>query len=447
MRIVIVGLGRMGYSLAQQLDSEEHTVYAVDPVSTQVELARTRLDIMAVCGSGCNLEVMKDLGVEGADLLIAVSGSDEVNIVSCLISRELGVQRRIARIESHDLAKNLRHIPPSVLAVDEFVNPREVTVGRLHEIVSTPGTTMSAEFARGEILLRGLWVEKTSELTEHPLMELQSLFADHFLVAAVKRGENLFVPKGAFRIEVGDNIFVVLNATMLDSFLRQFHFTKPKTRRVFAYGAHGIALDLCQRLEREIADVVLLDQDWNRRKRASDFLKNTSIIDGSPLDRTLMVELKVDTGDYFLGLSESEESNFSSALMAKRLGVKSALMITDRPTHVDLFDTLPLDAVVSPAILCVGAILRLARAGSVISMFKIAGERGEAVEIEAQAGSVAAGRALKDIEFPAGAVVAAVTGVKSSRIAAGDTVVEPGDRVILVAKAEAIRPAISLFTA
>jgi len=445
LKILIVGLGRMGYSLAEQLDREGHAVYAVDHRNDAVERARARLDIMVACGSGCSIKVLQELGAQNADLIIAASGSDEVNIVSCLVAREIGVKRSISRLESRDLVENLREMPLSSLGIDEFVNPREETVKRLCQIIRTPGTTMSAEFAGGDVELRGLRVEHESQLTQLPLMALQALFVEHFLVSAVQREQELIIPKGDFQIQVGDIIHVVLHKSIFRQFLELFDFEKQRARKIFVYGAKGIGLDLCRELEDDLQDIVLIDEDWDQRKKASAFLKKTSIIDGSPRDNILMQDLKINTSDYFIGASESEEANFSSALIAKRLGVKNAVMLTDHPSHVELFDTLPLDAVLSPVIISVGAILKAARAGSVLSMFNIAGGRGEALEIVAHKKAQAVGTPLKEIKFPAGIMIAATINSSGFHIASGATVIQPGDRVIIVGKREIISSAISMI--
>lgn len=435
----------MGYSLAEQLDREGHAVYAIDTDPVAVEKARARLDIMVTCGSGCSISTLRELGVEKADLIIAASGSDEINIVSSLVAKELGIKRCISRLESAELVGNLREMSLATMGIDEFVNPREETVRRLCHIIRTPGTTMSAEFADGSVELRGLRVEHESQLTQLPLISLQALFVEHFLVSAVQRGQDLIIPKGDFQIQIGDIIHVILQKNIFKEFLTLFEFDRQRTRRVFVYGAQGIGLDLCRELERDIDDIILIDEDWNLRKQASNFLQKTSIIDGSPRDNILMQDLKISSSDYFIGASESEEANFSSALIAKRLGVKNAVMLTDHPSHVELFDTLPLDAVISPAIISVGAILKAARAGSVLSMFNIAGGRGEALEIIAHKKAPAVNKPLKDIKFPAGMMVAATTGKSGFSIASGATVIEPGDRVIIVGKRENIGEAIGLI--
>jgi trk system potassium uptake protein TrkA len=447
MRILIVGAGRMGFALAEEFDAAGHEVYLVDTRPERVELARTRLDVMAVRGSGCSIGLLRTAGAKGADLLLAVSGSDEVNTVACLIGRELGIRRRIARIESRDLAENMRELAPSVLAVDEVVNPREVTVSRLEHIVRNPRTTMSAEFEGGRLVMRGLRVEAESPLTRAPLAELHAPLRGRFLVTLVMRGDDLLVPTGDFLVERGDTIFVVLAEDQLEAFLQTFGFPRTQARRVFVYGASEIGLDICHRLSGEVRDVVLLDEELDACHAAGHELDGISIVHGSPLEKDLMTDLKIESADAFLGLSGDGASNLTSALLARRLGVGISVMLTETPEHVALFDTMALDAVLNPATLSVGAILRQARAGAVLSLFKIAGNRGEALEVEAERGGRAVGKPLRDVHFPPGSVVASVSGPEGVRLPSGDTVVAEGERVVLVALRESIADALKLFSA
>ncbi len=445
MRILIIGLGRMGYSLAEQLESEGHRVYGIDTDKESVERASVKLDIMVVQGSGCSLSTLRELDVEGADLAIAASGSDEINIVSCLVARELGIKRCIARIESEELANNLREMPLSSLGIDEFVNPREETVRRLADIIRTPGTTMTAEFDDGKFQLRGLRVEKESQLTSRPLVELQPLFVEHFLVPAVQRGDQLIIPRGNFTIQTGDIIYVLLQTNTFKHFMSLFEFDHSRTKRVFVYGASMLGIELVEALESTIPEVILLEEDWNKRQNASLQIHNSAIINGSPQDMTLMQDLKISTADFFVGVGDKEEENFASALLAKQMGSRYGVMITDHPDHVELFDTLPIDAVVSPAVVSVGAILKAARSGAVLSMFNIAGGRGEALELVAQAGSKNVGKPLKEISFPEGAMVAAIANEEGFQIASGNTVIKAGSTIILISKKKNIKAALELF--
>jgi len=446
VQIVIVGLGRMGFSLAEELDREGHDVSGVDPRPDRVEMVRTRLDVMAIRGSGVSRAVLREARAEKADLIVAVSGSDEVNIVSCLIGRELGVHKRLARIESRLLVREM-HDLHSILGIDEFFAPRQVAVEHLIRILSAPGTIESAEFAGGNIYLRGLRVDKPSKLTSAPLMDVRKHFSERFLVTVVRRGEDLFVPSGDFQIQEGDIIYVTLKAEAFSDFLTAFNLKKSPDRRILIFGASDIGLSLCRRLSRQKYDVVLLEEDEQLCERAAEQLRTTAVIHGQPLDSGLMQDLKVNQSTFF-ALSRRTEVNFASAVAAKRLGAHYAVMLANTPGEVEMFDSPPIDAVVNPITLSVGAILRSVRAGRVIVLFKLAGQRAEALEIEAEEGAPGIGRPLSELrdQFPAGAVVAAVESTSGAYVASGETVVKPGDHVIAVAMNKAVPDVIRLFS-
>lgn len=186
MRILIVGAGRMGFSLAQRLDEERHDITVIDPDAANTECVRTRLDVMAVNGSGSSLRDLREAGAEKTDLLIAASGSDEVNIISCLLGRQLGIPKRMARVESDALLEDLAQIDQEVLGVSEFVNPARVAVNRLQHMILTPGTTESAEFAGGAIVLRALRLESGAPLTKAPLSDIHNQLDIEFRVVAVR---------------------------------------------------------------------------------------------------------------------------------------------------------------------------------------------------------------------------------------------------------------------
>lgn len=446
MRIVLIGAGRMGFALAQEFDKEGHEVYLVDTNPARVERARTHLDVMAAVGSGSSLKLLRELGVADADLMIATSTSDEINLIACLLGRELGIHRRIARVNNADLVQDLNAIGKEVHGVDEIINPMQITIDRLYDMVASPGTTEAAEFANGAIVLRALRVETSSELTEVPLWSLAAIFGDHFLVTAVRRDQDLLIPGGNFQIAVGDVIYVVMEASLLPRFLQVFRFQRALAKCAAVFGIRPLSIALCERLEKEIPDVLLLDRSEELCRMAAQRLQRTSVICGSALDRDFMEDLKIGNADYYLGLTESEGANFTSALLAKRLGVETTLILTDNPDHVALFDTLPVDAVVSPLMLSVGSILCSVRAGRVLSLFKIAADRAEAIEVEASEGAPAVGRPLREIKFPPGIVVAAVVGKEGPLVAGGGTVIHPGERVVLVALRERACEAASLFS-
>jgi len=435
----------MGFALAQELDEEGHEVVVMDRDPSRIDLARTQLDVLGIAGSGLNLRGLREAGLESADLLIATTGLDEVNIVACLLAREIGVRRRIARVHFQDLIEDIAEVELSVLGVDELVNPAEVTVRQLFDMVRTPGTLETAEFADGAMVLRGLRVLPHSRFLKAPLQGLRAMTKHPFVITGVRRGEQFLVPKGDFSAEEHDIIYVVTAAPHLQAFLRAFGFRQRRDQRVIIYGASTIGRHLAARLELVEREVMLIEPSHEKCARASEELRHTSVIHGTPLDSHLMEALNVAEADYFLGVSDSEETNLTGALWAKRLGARRAITLTQLPEHVALFEDLPVDAVVCPIALTVGAILRRVREGTILSLFRLAGERGEAMEVVAQEGSPAAGKVIRDIDFPAGVVAAAVVGSGAPQVAGGNTLIAPGDRVVVVARVDALDDALALF--
>lgn len=446
MQVVIVGLGQMGFSLAHQLDDEGHDVSGVDPRPDRVELAGARLDVLAVRGSGVSRDALDAAKAQGADLMVAVSGSDEVNIVSCLIGRELGIKRKIARIQSNVLAAEMGDLH-DVLGVDDFVTPGRVTVKHLSRVITAPGTTDSAEFAHGRIILRGLRVEGKSVLSSGPLSEVRKRFPEKFLVTAVRRENDIFVPSGDFRVEEGDVVYVSMKAEVFDDFLEAFGLQSPPVRRVVIAGASDIGLDLCAEMADCKYDIVLLEEDRRRCDEAAEALPYASVIHGSPLDRGLMLDLKIE-GSLFMGLSRSTEANFAGVVAAKRLGAHHGVMLASTPEEIEIFEQPPVDAVVNPITLSVGAVLRAVRAGKVLFLFKLAGQRAEALEIEAEEGTPGTGCKLAELRsrFPKDAVIAAVETPDGAHVASGDTVVRAGDHVIVVALRKSVPEVVRLFS-
>ena len=442
MHIIIVGLGRMGFSLAEQLDEEGHQLLVVDPDPAAIERARNRLDVLALQESGFHLSQIEETNANDADFLVAVTGSDEVNLITCLMARRLGISRHIARIGNSRFAAELGEIEQIT-----FVNPGEVTVERLETMVKSVGTTDSFEFADGAILLRALLVEEGNAIIGKSLAEIRDSFDAPFIVTMVKRGTEFFVARGGTVIEAQDTIYVVIEKEFLSHFIDSYGF-QSKARRAVIFGASSIGCELCARLEESVDDVILVEPEAELVEEAATHLASTSLIHGTPFQQDLLEELKTGTADYFISASSNDEGNLAAAMMAKRLGARTTVTLTSQPEYVEIFEPLPhIDAVVSPILMSVGAIVRRVRSGRVHSLTMIAGRRGEAIELEVEAGAPVEGKALKDIKFPNGMVLAAVQGQEHTAIPIGSTVLKAGQHVVAVVLKEAVRDAMNLFGA
>ncbi len=316
-------------------------------------------------------------------------------------------------------------------------------------MITSEGTTDSTSFADGAILLRAFLADENTTITNKPLAELRANYQKTFIVAAIKRETKFFVATGNTEVQTGDTIYTLLEKNDLDSFVEHFHF-KSTARRVIVYGATKLGVKLCQGLEKQtespISDLILIDQCDKACESASESLSSTSIIKGSPFEKRLLSELKTENSDYFISLSDNDEGNLAAALMAKRLGARTTITLTSQPEYVEIFEPLPhIDAVVSPIFLCVGSILKLVRSGRVHSLSMIAGRRGEAIEVEVMEDAPIAGKTVKEIDFPAGMVLAAILDSDGASLPDGNTSIEVGQRVISVVMKDTVTEAMKLF--
>ena len=440
MKIIIVGLGRMGFSLAQHLEEEGHHLIVVDTDKDKVQHTTTMIDALGIAESGFNLSNIDDTNLPDADLLIASTGSDETNLIICLLAEKMNIPKRIARIESSKLINELA----TNHGID-FINPEEITVERLKTMCTSSGTTDSTTFASGSILMRALLVGPGNNFAGKTLSQLRQSSPYPFVVAMVRRGEALFTAKGDTEFAVNDTIYVFLNSKSLDHFIKEHKF-RSSARRVIIFGGTSIGKKLCLELDEHIEDLILIEPDKDVVESCSKDLLSTSIIHGSPFEKNLLQDLKCENADYFIALTNNDEANLAAALMAKRLGALTTVTFTSQPEYVEIFEPLPhLDAVVSPIFLSVGNIIRQVRGEKILSLTMFAGRRGEAFEIEILKGAEVEGKAVKEAGFPESLVLAAVTIGDKTFLPDGDTVLEAGMKLIAVAERNVVQQATSLF--
>jgi len=440
LKIVIVGLGRMGFSLAQQLDEEGHELIVVDTDKEKIQQTTTVIDCLGIAESGFNLSHLEDQNMGNLDLLIAVTGSDEVNLITCLLAEKMNVPKRIARIESSKLIEQLIENHDI-----DFINPEAITVERLKVMCTQSGTTDSTDFASGSILMKAFLITKGNVFAGKTLVELRQNSSIPFVVAMVRRGEDLFTATGDTIFMVSDTIYVFLNKENLDQFIKDHNFRRC-ANRVIVFGASSLGVKLCSELENEIEDLILIEPEQATVNQSSEHLLSTSIIHGSPFDKNLLEDLKCENTDYFIAISDNDEANLAAALMAKRLGALTTVTLTSQPEYVEIFEPLPhLDAVVSPIFLSVGNVIKQVRGDKILTLTMFAGRRGEAFEVEVALGASVENKAVKEAGFPEGLILAAVIEDEQAFLPDGDTVLKAGMKIIAVAARDVAIKSTKLF--
>jgi len=448
MNIILVGAGAVGFNLAKQLTQEGHDVAVIERDLRVLETVRDQLDVMAVRGHGSNPRILEEAGVREADMMIAVTDSDEVNVVVCLLADRFGVKHKIARVRSSDLSESNTLFRDRPLPIDLIVNPETITVDLVLKLIETPGATDAVDFADGEILLRGFNVPPDAPIANRTLAELREAWeGEAFLVLCVLReGKTLIIPRGDEVLQPNDEIYVMLPQHTLPLLLPMVNRRSNEVRRVAIYGAGTRGRSLAVALEGRGIDVVLIEPDPGRADLAAAELERGLVLRGHATELEILTEANIETVSFFIAAYDNDELNLLAALLAKKNGAARAIVITGEPDYVAVMKSIDIHVVVNPRLVTVGAILRHVRRGRTITVAKLSDSGAEAVESVVAKGSAIVGRPLREAKLPKGAIVGAIWREREVIIPTGETVVQPGDDLVVFALPEAVSRVQSLLS-
>ncbi len=446
MRILIVGAGVIGTNLTEELAKEEHKISVVDTDRNKIEQMSNTMDVLAVAGGGTSHRVLKEAGIEKAEMVIAVTDVDEVNMVISLMAHKFGVKRKIARIRSEEYSLPDSPLHASDFYIDRVIDPEEIVVDTIEKIVETPGSTSIASFADGKILLRGFAVPSNAPIVGKRLAEMREVAEmDAFLIAAISRDGQLMIPKGDTEIRAEDHIFVAVSKEMLPLFLPLLNRRVDEVEAIVLYGATRIGTALAARLEAKVKQVTLIEPNEEKAKSAAVKLSTTMILRGEGTDMDMLKEARTAHADFFMALSDSDQGNLLSSLLARRLGVRKVLALATETEYVSVLGSVDIDIVMNPRLLTVGAILQYVRRGRIHAVAKLAEGQAEIIELDTIPGSRVIDKPLRDVGFPQGAIVAAIVRNGQITIPDGNSIIRVGDIVVVLAKFEVIPRIEKLF--
>ena len=447
MNIVIVGGGVVGSNLAEDLSSTGHQVSIVDRDPNIIRRCSERMDVLGIEGSGGSPSVLKRAGIADAEMVIAVTSVDEVNLVICMLANQFGVKHKIARIRNEEYSGPDAAFDAKAIGIDSIISPEGVIVEELLNVLAIPGSSDVATFAEGKVLLVTFVVEADAPLAGKRLMELREASSmAAFLVVALIRDEQTIIPKGDDRIEAGDHIAVMVNADTLPLVLPIISRRVAPCRRVIISGADIIGLRLARELEQRMERVVLIERDAQLAEEAARKLPNTLVLHGEATEPEILREADAERCDFFMALSRDDEYNLLSSLMARRSKVARVACLSISPSYVPVLTSIGLDVVVNPRLVTVGEILRYVRNGPVHTVTRLKESDAEVIEMEVVAKSRALTRPLKELNFPAGAILSAVIRDDEMHIPGGNFKLNQGDVVIVFCLPEAIPKIEKLFS-
>ena len=398
-------------------------------------------------GSGTNPKMLQQANVEQADLVMAVTLSDEINLVVCSLAAAFGAKRRIARVRNTALSEEIHRKGYDHFDLHEIINPEEVAAAAITKAVETPGACEVCDFADGQIYLRAFDVPERSPLCSLSIADFRDEdFPWPFLVVAIRRNEEVLIPKGDTHLRANDRIYVLLPAQSLGEFLSFVDPALTKPKKIVIYGATATGVHVAASLMGQIKDLVLVEEDVHTAAVVAGELKNVCVIQGAGSEKEVLKECGIEAADMFVATSQSDHYNLISAVLAKKMGAKHTIITTHRPDYMSIVDALDIDVVISPHLLAVDNILAYVRGEIVSAVTKIADCDAEAVEFIPEEGSAITKSPLKEISLPKDSIVGAVCRQAGVILATGETQIFPGEKVIVFCKDSAIKKLQTFFT-
>lgn len=451
MQIIILGAGQVGGSLATHLANEDNDVTVVDTDSRRLELLQDRLDLRTLTGFASHPRTLAHAGAKDADMIIAVTNSDEINIMACEVAGRLfNVPKKIARVREQDyLASSEQLFGQEAIPVDVLISPEALVTARLQNTLEHPGALQVLDFAGGKVQLVAVRVAFGGRIAGQDIAGVRERFGDTDLrIVAVFRGTRSIFPSADTVIEVDDEIFFVADKKHIREIIHAVCPDHRPYKRILIAGGGNIGAQLASRMEGS-ARVKLIEWDLDRCKLLSQRVRDTVVLHGSATDPDLMASEGIEDTDAFIAVTNDDESNIMASLLAKKLGARKVITLINNPFYVDVLQGEQIDIAISPQQSTIGALLTYVRRGDVVAVHSL--RRGAAEALEAIAhgdreSSQVVGRRIGDLALPEGTTFGAVVRDNRVMIAHDDIVIEDGDHLIVfLADKAALRRVEKLF--
>jgi trk system potassium uptake protein TrkA len=446
MKIIIVGAGEVGYHIAQKLSEENQDVFLIDKDPAKVKRITEDLDIQAVSGSGTSPQMLRDSGILDAELLVAATDSDEVNLIACSLARHLSPHiLKVARIRNPEYMEEKKLLSQDLLAIDHIINPDSVMVETILSLMMVPEASDVIDFADGKVKLLGVTIEPNSPFVGRRLLSFRGA-EDRLLVGAIVRGDRVIIPRGKDTLQAQDLAYLVGRTDELPDLFKLLNIQSEESRRVLIVGAGLAGTALATALDKTKINVKIIDKDNERCTRLAEKLERVTVINGDGSDRALLREENISHCDFMVAITGDEESNILISLLAKGMGAKKTITAVSKFSYIPLVSAIGIDTVISSRLSAVRAILQYIRKGKIISVAPLKGEHAEAIEAEALETSKIVNVPLSKVSFPKDALLGAIVRDGEIIIPRGDSVVEPKDRLIIFTLREAVPKLEKLLT-
>lgn len=434
MRVLILGGGEVGQLVARRLIREKSEVVIVENDEERCARLEETLDAKIVHGTASSVKTLEKAGVGKSDMVIAVTNSDEANILGCLIAQTYAsVKIKVARLRTHEVDRWRAMCGKDLLDIDLVIHPDRETAERILRVIGLPGVSDILEFADGRIKLFGMNVAHDSWVVGKTMAEMDEAGPPrNSLIAIIFRGHKAIIPRGHDVLRPGDHIYIVVPTEELEEC---FEFmgvqSKERLKRVFIVGGKQLGIELALQLERKGVQVKLFEKDLRRCEKIATIVRDTVVVNNDGTNQAALVEENIDGIDAFLALTGHDEDNIIASLLAKRLDARKAVALINRLDFLPMGQLLGINSAFSTRLAVVDRILQFVRKGKVVSVTTFREEEAEAIELMATKESKYVGRKLRDVHLPHGAIVGAIASPSGQVIVPrGDAVINTGDRVL-----------------
>ena len=444
MKIIIAGCGKIGITLVENLVNEGHEVVALDSNPDAITDITNVYDAMGVCGSATDCDTLAEAGVEKADLFVAATDADELNMLSCFLAKRMGAAHAIARIRKPEYNDQNLGFMRQQLDLSMSINPEQLAAQELFKVLKLPSAMTVETFSRRNFEMVELRLRPESPMDGLSLIELRKKYAAKFLVCVVQRGEEVYIPDGSFVLRAGDRIGVTATPTEIHRFLRMVGVMQKQAKSVMILGASRMAYYLAKMLLDNGTTVKIIDQDRDRCRQFCDLLPGATMIHGESIQQELLLEEGIGSVDAFVALTGIDEENILMAFYANAQNVPKVVAKINHNQLAAMADNLGLDCIISPKKVVVDILLRYVRAlensigGQVETLYKLMDGRAEALEFKVQADFEALQIPLKVLALKKDILIAGIVRGRKNIIPSGEDVILAGDRVIILAAGRAI---------
>ena len=436
MKVIIVGSGKVGYTIARDLSREKHDIVLVDSFPPSLQQADNTLDVLCVGGNGASIRVLLEAGVRDADLVIAVTGQDEVNLICCLLSKKLGARRTVARVRNPEYRADA-DILKKEIGLNMVINPDRAAALEIARILSFPAAFSVEPFARGRVDMIGLLVQDCDKICGVSLAEWSNTHIARTLVCAAEHNGEILIPNGTFVPSPGDRIYMVGSRLELQNALTAMGRTAQKIKSVSILGGSRVATYLALELAHSNIQIRIVEQNHEKCLSLAENLPHAMIIEGDGTNAALLNEENILQADAFVSLTNRDEENLLMAMQAQRSGVGKVMAKMTHPNYMELIGDIGIASIISPKDIIADQITRYVRSlsggeGSAVErLYKMLGGAVEALEFTVKS-SALTGVPLKDLHLKKSVLLAAIAREDRIMIPNGNSILQEGDRVVVV---------------